>query len=184
MVQICEYSFPATVTPWPTPRRLTNIHHMDSVSARAMGGVDRLEHIPSAEAVWSNFMAYAAHFGFECGAMADMPAPHQNLRTTTLSWSWPEEWRERYLAQDYVSADPTVFALQFTLNPYSWKEAIAFQECSKSQCRIFDEAADFSMRDGLVIPITGIQTGAALITVTRPATGLPRIQRRALFIVA
>lgn len=149
-----------------------------------MEWVDRLEGASSSNAAWSDFMTYAGHFGFECGAMADLPAPHENLRATTLSWSWPEQWRERYLEKDYVSVDPTVSALQFTSNPYSWKEALGFQEYGKAERRVFDEASQFGMCDGLVIPITGIRTGTALITITGPATEIPKIQRRALFIVA
>lgn len=148
---------------------------------------DWIDTLPSRKTVdeaWSSFMEFCGAFGFMVGALADMPSVGENLDDTILCTSWPEGWLQHYIEKDYLRIDPTVAAMMFTFEPYTWKQSLSFANYEKASYRIFEEAADFGMADGYVIPIIGIKTGTGVVTVTGPATDLSQRQRASVHMAA
>jgi len=127
--------------------------------------IEKLDCISCVDATWSSFLSFASQFGFSHGGLADMPGPHERIEDTTLCLSWPEEWRDRYFSQNYIAEDPANLHLVRSNEPYTWSEMLAFPHYSRRQRRIVSEASEFGLTTGLIVPLTGLLTGPALVTI-------------------
>ncbi len=134
-------------------------------SIAALDLVDHIDTLTTAEEVWNAFLAFAAQYGMLFGALCDLPAADEEFKDRMICLSWPEGWSERYFEQDYVRRDPAVLHLSQTPDPYTWSELLEGPTYSRDQQRIVHEARDFRMTDGFVIPIFGLRTGTAIVTV-------------------
>jgi LuxR family transcriptional regulator, quorum-sensing system regulator BjaR1 len=143
-----------------------------------------LEKRETADDAWSLFMEFSAEFGLEFGGLADLPGPGERLEDTTLCLSWPEEWRNRYFERGYLRNDPAQLHLAHGADPYTWSEILAFPEYTKSQRRIVHEAGEFNMNEGFLVPILGLGTGIAMISVAGSNRNLGLRQRAELHLAA
>lgn len=69
---------------------------------------------------------------------------------------YPEAWRERYVQQGYLAADPVVEHSQHSVVPLPWDELgerIAQDDLAR---KIFAEAAEFGLRSGVTLPMRGV----------------------------
>ena len=146
--------------------------------------IDRLESIKSADDVWLSFLSFAHRYGFQYGAIVDLPNPKWREPEVVLSLTWPEAWHQRYMAGSYLFRDPSVRALAHTREPYTWTEGLSFDDYSRSEQNIVFEAADYGLSSGLVIPITGIRVGAAVVTIAGDQTELSSRARAELHFAA
>jgi LuxR family transcriptional regulator, quorum-sensing system regulator BjaR1 len=146
--------------------------------------IARLETQQSADDAWQLFMQFSAGFGLEFGGLADLPGPGERLEDTTLCLSWPEEWRNRYFERSYLRNDPAQLHLARSVDPYTWSETLACPDYTKSQRRIVHEASEFSMKEGLLIPILGLGTGIAMISVAGSNRSLSLRERAELHLAA
>jgi LuxR family quorum sensing-dependent transcriptional regulator len=144
----------------------------------------RLETLKSADEAWEFFMQFSAGFGLEFGGLADMPGPGERLEDTTLCLSWPEEWRQRYFEKNYLHSDPAHLHLARSVDPYTWSETLACPDYTKAQKHIVYEASEFNMREGLLVPILGLGTGIAMITIAGSNKRLDLRERAELHLAA
>jgi LuxR family transcriptional regulator, quorum-sensing system regulator BjaR1 len=133
-----------------------------------------LERRKTINETWQFFMEFSAHFGLQFGGLAEMPSAGERLEDTTVCLSWPDEWHQRYLERNYLYSDPAYLHLARSIDPYTYSEVLACPDYSKAQRRIFDECSEFNMKEGLLVPIIGLRTGVALISVSgdNPAPSL------------
>ena len=127
--------------------------------------IEQVNGQPTVESAWSGFLKFAAKFGFEHGGLADMPGPHERIEDTTLCLAWPDGWRDRYFSQNYIAEDPANLHLVRSTEPYTWAEMLAFPYYSKRQRRIVSEASEFGLLNGFIVPLPGLSTGPALVTI-------------------
>jgi LuxR family quorum sensing-dependent transcriptional regulator len=127
--------------------------------------IESLEDLKTVDETWRAFLDFAAQFGFTHGGLADMPAPYERIEDTTLCLSWPDEWRDRYFAQNYIAHDPANLHLFQTSLPYTWDEMLAFPYYSKRQHTIVHEASEFGLTTGLIVPLPCLGSGPALVTI-------------------
>jgi LuxR family quorum sensing-dependent transcriptional regulator len=146
--------------------------------------IEKLDDLSTVDATWSSFLSFAGGFGFTHGGLADMPGPHERIEDTTLCLSWPEEWRRRYFSQNYIAEDPANLHLVRSHEPYTWSEMLAFPYYSKRQRRIVSEASEFSLTTGLIVPLTGLLTGPALVTIAGGPLSLSTRDRAQLHLAA
>ncbi|MGE5506517.1 MAG: LuxR family transcriptional regulator [Actinomycetota bacterium] len=66
--------------------------------------------------------------------------------------TYPKEWLDRYLALDYQSFDPVVQQARRSTLPYGWRFLMQRPGVTEPQRRLFDEAAEFGLRDGISMP--------------------------------
>ena len=125
-----------------------------------------LERLKVVDESWQHFMQFTGRFGFEFGGLAEMPGPGERLEDTTLCLSWPDGWHKRYLEKNYLRNDPAYLHLARSVDPYTWSETLACPDYRKSQKHIFREASEFKMNEGLLVPIRGLDTGIALISIS------------------
>lgn len=157
---------------------------MDGVYPTVLELIDRFETFASSDEVWCCFMEFAARRGLCFGGLAGIPRPAEQLSDTILCLSWPAEWYERYLHENYLRRDPAVRAMGHTNVPYSWSESLEFEDYERPAKHIFDEAADFGMREGFVVPIFGIASGTAVVTIAGTHAELSTRDRAELHLAA
>ncbi len=127
--------------------------------------IDRLGEFKSADDTWLSFLSFARRYGFNYGAIVDLPNPKGRASPNVLSLTWPDTWRQRYAAGKYLGRDPSVRALAHTREPYTWTEGLEFDDYSRTERNIVFEAREHGLHSGLVVPITGIRIGAAVVTI-------------------
>lgn len=103
-------------------------------------------------------------FGFECVTCWTLPAPGQSAEQGVILNTRPIQYLERYLEQNYVFRDPVVRHLRKELRPFSWGDVRRHDALTKAETKIIDEASEFGMTDGLVIPVVTISGSIALFS--------------------
>lgn len=127
--------------------------------------LEGIQVLKSADRVWQQFMSFSGNYGLQFGGLADLPGPGEKLEDTTICLSWPEEWRQRYFDKGYLREDPAHLHLSKSADPYTWSETLACPDYTKQQKRIVREASEFGMHEGLLIPLLGLGTGVAMISI-------------------
>ena len=84
---------------------------------------------------------------------------------------YPEQWRDHYVNQEYLLIDPTVAHCMENITPILWEQFI------KKTCRhneninkLFYEADDYGLRNGISYPIHCIHGEAAMFSLTTSLT--------------
>ncbi len=146
--------------------------------------IDRLEQFKSAREAWLSFLTFTGNYGFSFGALADLPGSHWRAPDSVLSLTWPKAWQDRYVAKNYMKRDPSVRALTRTREPYTWAEGLAFGNYTRADRNIVFEAREYGLHNGLVVPIIGIRTGAAVVTLAGDNNRLTSRERAELHFAA
>lgn len=150
----------------------------------ALDFIDQLEKMSSAESVWGSLLSFSTRYGFNHGALVDLPAPGQKIDDTVVCVSWPEEWKQRYLAKNYVKRDPAVLHMMRARDPYTWQDVLECPEYTAPQRRVFDEVAEFDLKSGFIVPLFGLRSGTAMVTFAGPNTDLSTRERAELHLMA
>jgi LuxR family transcriptional regulator, activator of conjugal transfer of Ti plasmids len=83
---------------------------------------------------------------------------------TILISTYAAEWTAHYLRRHYESVDPVIVQAARRQEPFSWGCDLDGERFSAIQRRLFDEAAQFGIRYGFTIPLSGGQQHAAALT--------------------
>ncbi|MBD8526677.1 helix-turn-helix transcriptional regulator [Pseudomarimonas arenosa] len=82
---------------------------------------------------------------------------------------YPEAWVQHYLARDYLSCDPTVAHCRLHATPITWREArllVSSKSGTAHAGRLFDEAGEFGLADGMSVPLHGPGIGWGVVSFT------------------
>lgn len=96
------------------------------------------------------FLKHAAHFGVTRFAYLNTCHPDAPFHVET---NYPAEWAEHYRANGYMNIDPVAQEGMRSPLPFLWRNALALPRYGAAAQRVFDEAAEFGLRDGLTVPI-------------------------------
>lgn len=69
--------------------------------------------------------------------------------------TYPEAWTTHYLANGYQNFDPVVLESRRNRLPFAWRFVTNRPGLTAEQNRLFHEASDFGIRDGMTIPFHG-----------------------------
>jgi LuxR family quorum sensing-dependent transcriptional regulator len=127
--------------------------------------IDRINAIEKTDTVWQTFQKFTSKFGYTFGGVADVGRPSDNQGSRFLEVTWPREWHVRYREKKYIETDPAVLHLKHSREPFTWSEAMNSGLYDEKQQRIVEEGAEFGMASGFVIPIFGLTSGLAVVTV-------------------
>lgn len=127
--------------------------------------IDRINAIEKPDTVWQTFQKFTSRFGYIYGGVADVGRPIDNNGSRFLEVTWPREWHMRYREKKYIENDPAVLHLKQSHEPFTWQEALHTGLYDSVQQRVVEEGAEFGMASGFVIPIFGLPTGTAVVTV-------------------
>ena len=107
---------------------------------------------PDLAAARDGFRRMAARAGIETYAYAKFTAPGS---FAYLDTTYGAGWIDRYVAQGYHRIDPVVAEGARTQLPFAWRFLVNRSDLPRPQRLVFDEAAEFAIRDGLSIPFHG-----------------------------
>jgi len=150
----------------------------------ALDFVERLQTFDDMDSAWTGFLQYSSGFGFTQGALADMPGPGERVEDTVLCLSWPGEWTSRYVERNYIRNDPARLHLSRSVEPYSWRQMLACTDYSAGQKTIVYEAGEFGMKAGMIFPMPGLRSGAALVTIAGENDDISEDDRMRLHLAA
>lgn len=112
------------------------------------------------EAARGAFHTIAAEAGLDRFAYAALGS---HGGQTYLDATYPDEWVGHYVANDYHSIDPVVQEARLSRLPFAWR-FLSHRPLTAAQRRLFDEAAEFGIRDGLTLPFHGKDGSFALLS--------------------
>lgn len=146
------------------------IHDPVEVLAEALAGVSDRQHREQV------FLKQAEQFGVTRFAYVNSAQRGQPVHVET---NYAPGWVSRYLEQNYVTIDPVTLESQRTRLPFLWRPTLALPVYDRPLARlVFDEAAEFGMRDGLTVPIHAA-AGISMMSMALddPALASPGAQR-------
>jgi DNA-binding CsgD family transcriptional regulator len=75
--------------------------------------------------------------------------------TPVFTTSYPTEWVQRYLSENYYTIDPLVLEGPRRRLPFLWSDVAQPTELTRKQGQLYSEAADLGILNGMTIPIHG-----------------------------
>ena len=150
----------------------------------ALDFIDTMQTLSTVDAVWNSLLSFTKRYGFSQGVLIDMPAPGRRVEEAALCITWPDEWRHRYLAEDYLKCDPAVLHLMRSREPYTWQDVMDCPEYTKLQRRVVNEAAEFGLDNGLIVPLFGMRSGTTIASFAGANTDLSVRERAELHLIA
>lgn len=119
----------------------------------ALDFIEKLQHAKSAEDITDRLRKAADQFGFTSFCVAGIPDPGTKFDGYLMLEGWSDDWRTRYLENDYFNHDPVVTRIRNTATPFAWREASEGRILAPTEQRVMDEAASVGMADGFCVPI-------------------------------
>lgn len=115
--------------------------------------IDRLKDSASVEEVLADLQREAAKIGLDHFIVTGLPMPNQPLSPLVLMNSWPHGWFERYSEEGYFQFDGVGQWALRTTEPFTWQAVPAPLMTSSRSRRVMDEASEFGMADGFLVPM-------------------------------
>jgi LuxR family transcriptional activator of conjugal transfer of Ti plasmids len=82
-----------------------------------------------------------------------------------IDTTYPAEWCAQYFAKRYQYIDPVVHEAQRSPLPFSWRLLVnRMPGLTPEQKRLFDEAAEYGLRDGYTIPFHAAEGSIAVMS--------------------
>lgn len=146
--------------------------------------IERLEDMQSVDEVWQSFLAFSRRYGYGFGAIINLPSPRWRSEVGVRALTLPAAWSARYDTSNYVRRDPSVRALYHTRVPYTWAEALMFENYGRPERNIVFEAAEHGLHSGFVVPIASGRTGSAVVSVAGEEGAMSKRERSELHFAA
>ncbi|MEW5728484.1 MAG: LuxR family transcriptional regulator [Pseudomonadota bacterium] len=89
-----------------------------------------------------------AHFAYHLVRVAGLPGPLPYAIST-----YPESWVQRYVAAGYLRDDPLIEELPNRRLPFLWSDIAAGDDLTPKQRKMFAEAREHGLINGLTVPI-------------------------------
>ncbi|NGO52983.1 LuxR family transcriptional regulator [Mesorhizobium camelthorni] len=102
--------------------------------------------------------------GLELITFAYLSLPPQRSGEPRLISNYPARWTAHYLQNRYQKVDPVIIRARCGGCPFRWGPDMRGFATSQVQQRLFEEAAEFSIRCGLTIPIVDRRGCIAAVT--------------------
>jgi DNA-binding CsgD family transcriptional regulator len=112
----------------------------------------------------------------ELSCFAYLAITHKQASVPKLISNYPSAWTEHYLQSHYERVDPVIIRALGNPEPFKWGLGVEAIVQTEVQCRLFDEAAHFGIRNGFTIPIHDSCGLVAAVTFAADA-GRPQFER-------
>lgn len=157
---------------------------LDSYASRAFSFYEEIASIKEPNAIREAIINALRELGFEYLTCADVPLPGEDAMSGVLLNSRPVEYVTRYVEKDYTAVDPVVTELRRNLRPYSWGDVRQNNDLSKFERSIMDEAREFDVRDGFVVPIVTFTGSLSIFSPCGRSPDLSPRSRSAIELIA
>ena len=148
--------------------------------------LDGLEDLESPDQLRDALRTQIAGFGLDFFAY-HVVRPASGPRQRFVVSNYPDRWLDHYIDNDYINVDGVLAAAVTTNESISWRDLKP--KLSAAQRRIFDEAGEFKITQGVTIPVHGYGGSLATLTVGSDQTDVSfdevwRVCRNALRLTA
>jgi LuxR family quorum sensing-dependent transcriptional regulator len=123
------------------------------VARRAFDTVAAMNEVADLEALDAVFERFVRSLGFEQYATLDVHDPRRSPRIEVLRARSLEAWEVHYMASGHAGHDAVIQRALGTSDPIFWRDVRVSEPLAPEAVRIFNEAADFGLREGFVTPI-------------------------------
>jgi len=118
--------------------------------------------------------------GFEHLIICDLPIPGQDFQVQHCNW--PKLLYARY-RERMQAHDPIARHAGWSTEPFVWAEVDWDHNKSSPEQRVLDEAAEFGLEDGFVVPVVGVNGDQSCLALAGRRTTLEESDRRALHLM-
>lgn len=133
-------------------------------------GFDLLARAPDRDTLMQNTLPLVKHLGFDHFVYA-MRVDLSFTRPQHLLFSgYPQEWVDRYVAQNYFECDPVLSAATRSPLPVMWDATAMQATCSRAetrQRRMWDEAAQHGLTHGITLSVRGERGFSGVFSLAR-----------------
>jgi LuxR family quorum sensing-dependent transcriptional regulator len=135
-----------------------------ALNTTVLDTLQAVQSAPSLLKVAEIFRRFIDGYGYSTFMCADPPRLDTQTGGVILFDTWAPEWRHRYLSRGYSFRDPMVLELCRTVHPFTWEEVCERRRYEPQDWMIVDEASEWGMLHGFVVPI--LLTGGRVHTIT------------------
>ncbi len=115
--------------------------------------VANLDAVEASNAALPLFSSYADKLGFNHAICMRVPEKGEDLSSSFLLNTYPQEWVQHYGEKEYISVDPVVRELFVNYHPFLWSEVAERRDMGVLERQIMAECAEMGMRQGFTVPI-------------------------------
>ncbi|MEM7620128.1 MAG: LuxR family transcriptional regulator [Pseudomonadota bacterium] len=141
-----------------------NMSKDDRYGKRALDFVEKIRCLEQYEDICLAIQNEMEWFGFTFITCMSIPGPGKSLHDTIHLNTRPEQYTKHYIEKNYVNFDPVVTELKKTLYSFSWSDVKNRRKLSKVEQKIINEATEFEVDDGLIIPIATLSKSVSIFS--------------------
>lgn len=134
------------------------------LEAPILDTLQAVQSAPSVLKVAEIFRRFIDGYGYTSFMCADPPRLDTQTGGVILFDTWQPQWRHHYLSRGYSFRDPMVLELCRTVRPFTWEEVCERRRYEPQDWKIVDEASEWNMHHGFVVPL--LLTGGRVHTIT------------------
>ena len=153
-------------------------------SQRPLDVVQKVGGLQTYEEICSAVTDELAWFGFSCVTSFMMPGPGEPFKKGVHLNTRPQDYLDRYEEKNYVVRDPVVTELRHSVRPFSWSDVMKRRNLTRADRRIIEEAREFDVNDGLIIPIVTLSGGMSVFSPCGRNPDLSPDARRAVELIS
>jgi LuxR family quorum sensing-dependent transcriptional regulator len=138
--------------------------------------IEKLNRAITSQDICDALTSFTARYGLTSMIAGIVPLPKDQFQERHLLVSaYPAGWMDRYLDEDYARIDPIVHRIKRDPSPFLWSEdeTLAESEHCALAKRMFDEAAEFNLRAGFVVPLITLDGAVAGVSLGGEAVEMP-----------
>lgn len=124
--------------------------------------LDRLHEARTADELRRVFSGAAAELGVPWFTYHVVRVSGLGSRLPYILSTYPQSWLDHYFGEDYLAVDPVLDEVPRRRRAFRWSAVATRDALTPRQARLFDEARDAGLREGLTIPLLGPTTFATM----------------------
>ncbi|WP_244604732.1 MULTISPECIES: autoinducer binding domain-containing protein [Mesorhizobium] len=121
--------------------------------------IDQTRAVDNPQEIFDLLAAFAQKVNFPWIAYQPFISGQESLnpigREPTTMLNYPNEWQKRYFDMGYYKIDPIIKKIRQRFGAIQWKDVYDDANTTEAEQRIFDEAAMFGLRAGVIVPLHG-----------------------------
>lgn len=129
---------------------------MDAVIDQIIGDfVEKIRNADEIDELRSIFESTVGQLGFRYFTYHIVRVPGLGNRLPYVVTTYPDQWVSHYISEGYVHVDPILTQGPKSVVPFSWNDIALPDDLSKKQVKLFSEADDYGIANGMSVPIHG-----------------------------
>ncbi|RMB11730.1 transcriptional regulator [Eilatimonas milleporae] len=125
--------------------------------------MEKLAKVESADEALSLFQDFTLKYGYDCFLGGEVILPRHRQQRLVLA-SGGHDWCRHYVENNYYRFDPIVRIGLRRQKPFRWIDVLNGRKLMGTARRILDEASEFKLNEGLVIPMDVPSGGLVMLT--------------------